>query len=304
MRKSSLVSMIGGLVFAIAGAASSGCAEAPVDQQQACNGLEAAITDPNAMPEDLMAYLDEHHWSHMHLDFHVARMWDILGADSQQWAADQGIARWKQQEGEVGTGIEFLAMHRLMLAELRAQFPQHVALFDGWTSPPTEAADPAGPVSPTTAPFSQAMRDGIDRLTSKLDTFASDDEMALYLQTTRRPTADNPRGRSSERGAGLHNYLHNRYNDESSPINVGDPALNLKNQIFWRIHGWVDARWTAYRTAKGLDDATDPAYLKAMADAKVWMDDVMQHTAHMGDKTDDGCETVPDEVRNLFDDSL
>jgi len=300
MRKNFLLSTIGGLGFAITLAASAGCTEPVETQDQACGEVRAAeLADPNAMPAEIIAYLDEHHWSHMHLDFHVARMWDVLGADTQQWATDQGIERWKQQEGEAGTGLEFLAMHRLMLTELREKFPDQVALFAGWDAPPTELDDPAGPLPSTAGPFRADMRVAIDRLQNRIGEFASDDDMALYLQTTRRPTAGNPRGTSTERGAGIHNYVHGRWTERDSPINVGDPALNLGNRIFWRIHGWVDARWTAYRMAKGLDDATDPAYLQATADAQAWMEDVMQHADH-ANKVDDGCEHVPDEVRDLF----
>ena len=302
MRSIKLLSTVGALFLSFA----TGCAEVaePV-QGDTCSGVivaaAAEATDPNAMPADIATYLADHNWSYMHLDFHVARMWDGLGEGGRDWATDQGISRWKQQEGEAGTGLEFLAMHRLMIEELRLVFPHHQALFDGWTTPPTDNDDPAGPVPPGTAAFSAAMREAIERIESGQATFASDDDFALYLQTTRRPTADDPRGRSPDRTAGIHNYLHNRYTDDNSPINVGDPATNLGNQVFWKIHGWVDAQWTAYRRAKGLDDKTDMVYVKALAAAETWMKEVHSR-AHAASKTDDACETVPDEIRNLFAD--
>lgn len=291
-----------GVVIAIATAA---CA-VPPDQDphgQTCSGLRAAIDDPNAMPDDVIAYLNTHHWSPMHLDFHVARMWDVLDADTQTWAADQGISRWKLQEGQATTGLEFLAMHRLMLDELRAQFPEHAALFAGWETPPTDPRDPdnALPGGKTDA-FDPAMVTAIDRITNAPDGFRTDDQFALFLQTTRRPTRTNPNRRTSDRSAGIHNYLHNRWTDETSPINIGDPSVNLQNQMFWRLHGWVDARWTAYRQAKGLDDATDTVYQQALADSQAWMDEAMLRAHAMDDKSDDGCTEIPDEVKTIFRD--
>lgn len=290
-------STIGSVLLAAVLAATGCAAHTPDDHGNTCNEVLAATDDPDAMPDEIRAYLAEHMWSRMHLDFHVARMWDVLGPDTQAWAREQGIARWKLQEGQPTTGLEFLAMHRLMIEELRAKFPQHAALFDGWEKPPT--GRDAESLPPNAGAFRPEMIAAIDRLHDGLATFESDDELALFLQTSRRPDLEG--GRDPDRSAGIHNYLHNRWMDPASPINVGDPSLNLQNRVFWNIHGWVDARWTAYRAAKGLDDETDAVYREAMADAQVWMDDVMARMEHANHgKQDDGCEVVPDEVRTIF----
>ena len=70
--------------------------------------------------------------------------------------------------------------------------------------------------------------------------------------------------------------------------------------MFWRIHGWIDARWTAYRKAKGLDDATDPTYLAALQDAQQWLDAAMSRAHMVGDKSDDGCSAEPADVKTIF----
>lgn len=275
----------------------SGCAaEEPVQHDHSCHGLQAPVeADPLSMPQDVVAYLATHHHNHMHLDFHVARMWDRFDADTKKWATDEGISRWRLQEGAPTTGLEFLAMHRLMIDELRKEFPQYEALFAGWDKPPTDPRDPANPLpNGATDAFDPDMLAAIDKLQNDLSGFASDDDFALFLQTKSRPS-----GTVADRSAGMHNYLHNRFADDKSPITVGDPSVNLNNQVFWRIHGWVDSRWTAYRKAKGLDD-TDPTYQAAMSAAQTWMDDAMARSAAHG-KTDDGCEEpVPDEVKSLF----
>ncbi len=279
----------------------AGCAAEPEDtQDHACHAIRAAeAADPNAMPDEIIAYLAKNHWSHMHLDFHLARMWDVLGGETQQWAADQGIERAPLQEGEPTTGLEFLAMHRLMIDELRTMFPQYADLFAGWKTPPTDPRDAETPLpGDATTPFDPSMLTAIDRIENA--EFASDDDFALFLQTRRRPTATNPRALSTDRSAGMHNYLHNRFADDASPITVGDPSVNLQNRVFWRIHGWVDAKWTAYRKAKGLDDRTDEVYVKALGDARVWMESSMDRAMASG-KEDDGCSEPPTEVKHLFD---
>ncbi len=304
MCTNNLFSITGCIALAIAHL-SAGCAEAPHDHGQVCSGLSATADDPNAMPADVIAYLNKHHWSHMHLDFHVARMWDILGAETQGWATEQGISRWTLQEGQQKSGLEFLAMHRLMLNELRSQFPEHASLFDGWETPPTDPQDPANALpNGATEAFSPNMVTAIDRLTNNLAGFRTDDQFALFLQTTRRPTKTDPNRRATDRATGIHNYMHNRWTDENSPINIGDPAVNLQNQMFWRLHGWVDARWTAYRKAKGRDDATDTIYLQALSDSQAWMDDVMIRGEQraLDGKADLGCAEIPDEVKNIFQD--
>ena len=295
MRHHPSIPLIGFVVATLAG-----CTAPPPMDSHTCDTISESIADPNAMPDDVVTYLADHHWSHMHLDFHVARMWDVLDMDTQTWAAGMGIARAPKQEGEPTTGLEFLAMHRLMLTELRGQFPDHAALFVGWETPPTDPSSPDGMLPAGTPAFDPDMVKGIARIETQPDSFTSDDDFALFLQTKRRPTAADKYARSKDPSAGIHNYVHNRWQSDS-PINVGDPAVNLQNQVFWRVHGWVDTQWTAYRKAKGLDDATDPVYLAALADAQTWMDAAMMRgEMAAGSKADDACETEPDQVKTIF----
>lgn len=283
-------------IFILVAALASACADGSA-HHDACRVAPLGADDPNAMPREIIAHLAEHHHNHMHLDFHVARMWDRLGAETQAWATDQGISRWKLQEGMRTTGLEFLAMHRVMLEELRAEFPEHAELFAGWDRPPTDPDDADNPV-PAKDAFDPDMLDAIDRV--EAGQFASDDDFALFLQTKARPTKRSPNRRSPDPSAGIHNYLHNRFADDTSEITVGDPSVNLNNRIFWRIHGWVDAKWTAYRQAKGLDDATDEIYLRATSDAKAWMDDAMTRGAMHEGKADGCTAPVPEEVHSIF----
>lgn len=89
--------------------------------------------------------------------------------------------------------------------------------------------------------------------------FQSEDDFANYLQTSTRPgslpvgeemlmTDGNPAKRAFTQdrrlGAGVHNWLHVTFMEgRASPIDVGNAALNLGNIMFWRIHGWIEAKW-------------------------------------------------------------
>ncbi len=226
-----------------------------------------------AMPKSILDYEKQNGWGQHHIEWHIERRWDLLSSSDLSWAKGQGWTRQKVQEGQKGNGLEFLAMHRIMMDMLIGKFPKYKSLFAGWDTPPTNPRDKSNPLphSETTA-FDDQMLDAIGELETKLDSFTSDDDLGLYLETALRPTKSNPGAKSKDGSTGIHNYLHNRFADPSNPVDIGDPTVNLGNQLFWRLHGWIDARWTAYRAAKGLTN-NDPAYQAALNDA-------MEHMMH------------------------
>jgi len=233
---------------------------------------DGSRTDPNRMPTKIISYENTNGWGKVHLRWHTERRWDLLDSANRTWATKHGFARAALQEGAPGNGLEFLAMHRMMIGMFRDSFPTYKALFDGWSTPPTDPLDRTDPLphGDTTA-FDPEMLAAIDRLENHIDSFESDDDLGRFIETNMRPTSSDPRGRSTDRTTGIHNYMHNRFQDPASKINVGDPTVNLKNKLFWRLHGWIDARWTAFRAAKGLSDS-DPAYQAALDAA---MNDMM-----------------------------
>jgi hypothetical protein len=124
-------------------------------------------------------------------------------------------------------------------------------------------------------PFSANMSTAVTRLQDNVGGFQTDDELGLYIETRLRPVAGNPSAQSNDATTGIHNYLHNRFSDASSPITMGDPTVNIHNQRFWRLHGWIDNRWSAFRTAKNLPE-NEPAYQQALAAAAQHM----EHQVH------------------------
>lgn len=211
--------------------------------------------DPLRMPEPLASYMEGHAWGQMHLQWHTERRWDRLPPEALAYAQHQGWARAARQEGDAGNGLEFLAMHREMLHELVEHDPSAASYLAGWTAPPTDPHDAADPVPDGAAtPFDPAMAEALDRLAHHLDSFKTDDELGRYIETSFGTT---------DRTAGVHNYLHNRFQDPASPIDIGNPAVNLMNQRFWRLHGWIDHVWAAWRTQTHASD-TAPDYVAAL----------------------------------------
>src|SRR5262249_14824407 len=135
-----------------------------------------------------------------------------------------------------------------------------------------------------------------DRIQNHPDSFAGDDDYGLYVETQLRPTPSDPAHRSNDLTTGLHNYVHNRFSDSSSPIDMGDPTVNIQNKTFWRLHGWIYARWSAVRGAKGLSDS-DPAYVAAIKNATDMMSGGM-HMAAM--RIEEESAEIPATIRHPF----
>lgn len=235
------------------------------------------------MPSEIIAWMGERNWGMHHLEWHTSRQWDLLSDVDRAWAVSQGWHRADKQEGTAGNGFEFLLMHRAMIELLRETFPAHGALFAGWGTPPTDprsTSDPM-PFNGNPRPFNPNMRDAVRKLHSPagLAAFADDDAIGLFIETNRRPTQGDPRARSTDPMAGLHNYLHNRFSDSSSDIDLGDPQVNLSNARFWRLHGWIDARWSAFRAAKGWSD-NEPAFRDALRAEKEHLRNMGGHVHH------------------------
>jgi hypothetical protein len=247
-----------------------------------------AAVDPLLMPQEIVDFEKSHMWGMHHLEWHMERRWASFTADPQNAAYAKKMG-WKpapRQEGDPGNGMDFLAMHRAMIQTLEKKFPQDASLFAGWTSPPTDPKDPQNPV-PSGLPMDPKALQAIDTLTHLKDhlaAFPNDDALGRFIETSFGAAFDPSLGMQ-----GIHNYLHNRFDDPKSPIDMGDPTVNIENKMFWRLHGWIDGIWTQYRALEG-ETASDPAYKKAIADAAKMMNMPM----HMGsDKAAGALGTEP-----------
>ena len=203
------------------------------------------------MPAAMISWMNAQNWGWHHLEWHNTRNWDRLSQSDRAWATAQGWRRAARQEGERGNGLDFLVMHRAMIELLRERFPSSSALLAGWRQVPLDPDDRNDPVPPgNTRAFAPAMKRVSEQLHDDafLRTLADDDTFGRLVQS------------------GIHNYLHGRFSVNGDPHNLGAPQVNLGNQRFWRLHGWLDGRWSAFRTAQGLP-AQDTT-LRAAIDAE------------------------------------
>jgi hypothetical protein len=270
--KTTTALLLSAMLLMLTAILSAGCQAPETDEdadfQVFADDGKADSTRSWKMPKSMLDYEAQQGWGNHHVQWHVERRWDLLSSSDLSWAKGQGYARASKQEGAEGNGLEFLAMHRMMMNMLIGKFPKYKYLFAGWETPPTNPRDKSNPLPHNgTTPFDDNMLDAISELETKIDSFTSDDDLGLYLETALRPTSSNPSAHSKDLATGIHNYLHNRFADQSNPVDIGNPQVNLGNQLFWRLHGWIDATWTAYRKAQGLNDNTDAAYQAAMTNA-------------------------------------
>lgn len=222
-----------------------------------------------SIPTPIVTWMQARNWGPHHLEWHLTRMWDWFHARAAAGHAPsagvvayinaQGWTRHSVQEGGPGNGMEFLAMHRAMIHLLTEAFPGDAGLFTGWATPPQDPNDEDDPVTGA-APFDAQKALGIARIENDPASFSEEDGFGIFIETERRWSASNHLGVTSDTQSGVHNYLHGRWTDGNSPINLGDPEVNLFNARFWKLHGWIDKVWTAYRTHHGLSD-TDPEYV-------------------------------------------
>ena len=220
------------------------------------------------IPNEIETWMQSLGWGEHHDEYHAVKRWDIwyyLAAQGNQDAKDvveyieaKGWKRAKNQEGAKGDGLEFLAMHRAMILLLLKKFPQHAEIFKGWQTPPTDPSDLNDPVADGTE-FDPEKKEGIRLIENEPKFFESEDHFGVFVETNIQATADNPNNRRADKRYGNHNYLHNRWTDNTSPVNLGDPKVNIFNARFWKLHGWIDNIWTKYRKNVGLSDE-DPKY--------------------------------------------
>lgn len=243
----------------------------------------AAGAIDRVLPEAVVQFERKLTWGCHHREWHESRQWDYISNDPKKEQVDRFTYAKKMswaaaalQEGVPGSGLDFLAMHRAMVVTLRDRFPEHAALFTGWAAVPTASTD-VDPLPKTGAdggapgPFFTGMKQAILRVETDPASFATDDDLGLFIETRHRPTPGKPFAQTTDLTTGLHAFIHTRFDDLRSPIHMELFSRNIENETFFRFHGWIDRIWTQFRAAHNLVDATDAAYGEAMRHACMHM---------------------------------
>jgi len=231
---------------------------------------------PHIVPKKVHAYLQEHQFGTYHLYFHSARHYFIGGDELRTWLDEQSEPYAELQEGDPDGGIEFLTMHRAMIEHLREKFGSEKVdndkayktfddVLDGWQT--DEAVMKAIDTYATSKSAAKAAFPDAAKRIGDVGSFESEDEFGTFIQTRLRLGEADPYDsfkrnydRDQSVGAGIHNTMHGWFADSSSPVDVGDPGTNLSNEIFWGIHGWIDAKWRAFEAAHERTEAQQQTY--------------------------------------------
>lgn len=235
------------------------------------------------VPAEVRSYMKRRAWDYAHDRWHKERLWDMQSDALRSIYLADGFKPFdKKQQGAPGSGVEFLAMHRHMFQELRSRFPRYAELWEPWERIPRERSSPLVPVDARTDLQPHAI-EALDRLEDeeKLVQFSSEDELGLYIWTTRIISPEGTLSTNPDPSAGIHDTtLHQRWANARSDVNLSEFSVTHENYIFWKMHGWIDLRWTLWRRLKGLPD-TDPE-MDAIISAQGR--EMMESEAHRSDE--------------------
>jgi len=251
------------------------------------------------LPEAVLAWMKEKEFAEAHDAWHLIRRWDqgcrksnapSAGCRSAESLTSKGLWRADIQQGGPGDGYAFMAMHRHMIHMLKQSFPKHQELFAGFKKVPRTKADPENPMTWRNVSWTSNNLTGFDTLENiekNLDKFPTEDDLGRYFQVTFKWSAQRPNNPTNEPGAGLHGALHAQWSVSGSPANLIDQKVDVRNFIFWKLHGWADDVWERYRKAKGITEE-DAQFKKVMLEQCLEMIALQPSTRGNGGSRDGG----------------
>lgn len=227
------------------------------------------------LPQGVLDWMAEHQFEAAHDGWHLVRKWDQACRQSHAAVEDcapaqrlvsQGLWRAEIQQGAPGDGYAFMVMHRHMIQMLRASFPKHAHLFDGFTHVPRSKGDDQNFTPWRNIAWTSDNLKGLEileHIEQHLAQFPSEDDLGQYIENTYRWTAQQPQQPVNAPGSGLHGALHAQWAVNGSPANLIQQSVDVRNFMFWKLHGWIDDIWERYRRAKGLSP-DDPQLQRAL----------------------------------------
>ena len=228
-----------------------------------------------ALPQGVLDWMAENQFEAAHDGWHLVRKWDqgcrksnaaAESCASAQRLVSQGLWRAEIQQGAPGDGYAFMVMHRHMIQMLRATFPKHAHLFDGFTHVPRSKSDTQNFTPWRNIAWTSDNLKGLELLEhieQHLAQFPTEDDLGQYIENTYRWTAQQPQLPVNAPGSGLHGALHAQWAVNGSPVNLIQQSIDVRNFMFWKLHGWIDDIWERYRRAKGLSP-DDPQLQRAL----------------------------------------
>ena len=225
------------------------------------------------MPQIVLDWMNENQFAESHDGWHLVRKWDQTCRKSNATTCtgsarltNQGLERAAIQQGAPGDGLAFMMMHRHMIHMLKTAFPKNSTLFDGFKKVPMTQNDPENPMPWRGISWTSDNKRGfeiLENIEKNLAMFPTEDDLGQYIENTYRWTSTTPTSPVNMPGSGLHGALHSQWAINGSPANLIQQAVDVRNFIFWKLHGWIDDVWERYRKAKNLTE-DDPAYQKLL----------------------------------------
>lgn len=213
------------------------------------------------VPKEVIAWMGERYWEPAHDAWHNVRRC-VNGGGGLFRAAEcnrTDLVNPNRECANAANGYDFLAAHRHMIEGLKQAFPKHAALFAPFPKFPYDATDvPEVYRGRFGTGWSQAVKDAakiLEDIENNLSRFPTDGDLGKFMQCS---------GGIGGPGS-VHGAMHFKWAVNGSPSNLGNQTINLKNHMFWKLHGWIDLIWERYRAAKKLT-ASEPAYAKIMLD--------------------------------------
>lgn len=216
---------------------------------------------PSAFPAEIRAFWAEPNSRMHHYIWHHARSnWPDLPKTQQDeilglgFTAPPRLAGTETRSADPGAGVDFLNMHRHMVAATRALAISLGIQYrpTGWNPIPFEHNDPVWPMP--TFP-------GSDRVDSKARTRTA--YWKKMSESLRNPTwlaAQSLDALGTTLEEGIHNWFHMHWATQrpaqadlgkTSPSAdyLGSTFSSQVNPIFWKLHGWIDECIEAWENA-------------------------------------------------------
>ncbi|MCY9340634.1 hypothetical protein MOF28_20105 [Bacillus haynesii] len=224
------------------------------------------------LPKKILERLSSERTRMYHALWHFVRnkeSWDELSTEQREELINQG---WEPPrfENEPGAGIDFLYMHRQMIRMVNEwgasedshdHGGEHVhnspdSVVSPWLDIPWNHNDPVWPMPNVSNPQPNIFGNSKEQATTDVyfqqvnDTFTN----RSWLRTVSLDKL------GSELEFGIHGWMHMHWSTEP-PTNpnsldqnndwLGSPFSSHVNKHFWKLHGWIDNRITAWEDANG-----------------------------------------------------
>jgi hypothetical protein len=258
----------------------------------------------SSLPMEVKKMLSSRQMREHHSLWHLARRWNTLNSSQRNFLTSKGYSQPPRLENEPGAGLDFLGMHRKMIEEVNLLLASindpSYSKITGWRQIPFDHNDADYPMPP----IWEGAEPSYSRNKSQIETDRWRQEVSNTYENNTWLTSITLDGLGSNIEHGIHNWLHLHWSSEpwfkSLPEQDRDDMRNdflgstyssHVNDVFWKLHGWIDDRIGQWEAATGQL----PNF------AGVWLGPAHQHHASVvGSKTKDYIET-PKDIHELLD---